>query len=1351
MSFCFTMARKTIYKAIRLCFALTFFFVPVKAQFTINWIGGTGDWDNPNNWDTGVVPTFSDAPLIPASDNDTIYIKPGISAEAGFFKIETGNVLFLVDETSTLTILDKRIHNQGVIINNGRIQVDANNASLIFSLGNDGGKIENIGKIIINNSGDKGIQNYQGSTFINHNEALIDINQSGRESISNQGSFVNDGMIEAYHSGSFGSVVNRSYYDFITDTFYVATYVNTGEINIVGAEGSFAYGISNSGKFSNQGGTISIDSTEWDGIHNSKANLDYEAEFNNSGTILIKSGVATEPFRSGIFNFFEARYINEENGIITIDSLSYPNINPEKHGIKNEVRGYFMNKGLIEMNNIKNSLENKAEFINEGQIISRNTFGNHFNNTSNEAVFKNSGLIIAERSIISFSALANGSGALFENNGEFKAFARGSSSFAAISNFNEGTIKNSNFIYTDHGLTNQGTFINESGIIEIDSFNLSNEGEFAEFINRGKILLKKHFAYINNDGGANFVNEDSLIVSDIPSGFLGIIRNTDPNTNFTNSGLIEISNTGYASALSDGFGAGILVDDSATFKNEQNIIIEATSGPGISVNLNGFFSNSGLIDLLPGRRPTGIRTIGKSFRNLSGGLINISEVEFTGIMLGGDSNFSNEADAVININSGGAYDWPNEIGAGIFFYGGELDNNGTIHLTDDIRGPAVQTRSTNAYFNNLKTGILKIDTATTHGVAFERGFFNNSGKVIFGEKIGDEVIYRYRDEELFTNLDSGQVTGVGTIQGAAFLNQGSILPGFSPGVFNITGDYDHTEAFLEIEIAGTGGPGAVNGHDQIVVENNASLGGTLEITLINQFVPATGDQFVIVECQNNCLGAFDTVNFDLDTAIWELEYNENSVVLNFINAPPVFTSTPIDTAFEDQLYEYIIIASDLNDDILSFSIENLPEWLNLIDNEDGTASLTGTPENDDVGVYEIKIIVEDSFSASDIQQFTLEVINVNDPPLFESTPLLSVQEGVLYQYDILATDPDEEDQLTIEAIQLPVWLTLTDQQDGTALLSGTPQNQDTGFHEVSLRVTDGAGATDEQTFQIEVINANDPPRFTSTPVTEATQGQTYTYLITTEDVDQGDVIQIVAAVNLPDWLTLRDNGDGTAVLSGIPDQQDIGSVSIELIVRDLAGASDEQNFTLRIILSNQPPYFTSLPIETAIVNQNYTYQVTGSDDNPADILSISAQQIPFWLELIPGGNGQASLVGLPPPEEAGNEFIVILRLEDQAGEFVEQEFIITVIENEQFVFQTAITPNGDGLNDTWRIDALADYPDCKVEIFNRWGIKVFSSRGYPQAWDGNSMGNPLPTGTYYFVIDLANGDPPQTGNISILR
>jgi gliding motility-associated-like protein len=66
-----------------------------------------------------------------------------------------------------------------------------------------------------------------------------------------------------------------------------------------------------------------------------------------------------------------------------------------------------------------------------------------------------------------------------------------------------------------------------------------------------------------------------------------------------------------------------------------------------------------------------------------------------------------------------------------------------------------------------------------------------------------------------------------------------------------------------------------------------------------------------------------------------------------------------------------------------------------------------------------------------------------------------------------------------------------------------------------------------------------------------------------------------------------------------------------------------------------------------------------------------------------------------------------------------------------------------------------DYPDCMVEVFDRWGSKVFTStKGYTTPWTGrDAKGHYLPMETYYYIIHLNDGKThaPILGTITIIR
>jgi gliding motility-associated-like protein len=79
-----------------------------------------------------------------------------------------------------------------------------------------------------------------------------------------------------------------------------------------------------------------------------------------------------------------------------------------------------------------------------------------------------------------------------------------------------------------------------------------------------------------------------------------------------------------------------------------------------------------------------------------------------------------------------------------------------------------------------------------------------------------------------------------------------------------------------------------------------------------------------------------------------------------------------------------------------------------------------------------------------------------------------------------------------------------------------------------------------------------------------------------------------------------------------------------------------------------------------------------------------------------------------------------------------------------------ITPNGDGKNDVFVVQGLANYPGNKISIFDRAGRVLYVTTNYQNDWSGTYNGIPLNEDTYYYIIDLGKGWAPIRGFISII-
>jgi gliding motility-associated-like protein len=90
---------------------------------------------------------------------------------------------------------------------------------------------------------------------------------------------------------------------------------------------------------------------------------------------------------------------------------------------------------------------------------------------------------------------------------------------------------------------------------------------------------------------------------------------------------------------------------------------------------------------------------------------------------------------------------------------------------------------------------------------------------------------------------------------------------------------------------------------------------------------------------------------------------------------------------------------------------------------------------------------------------------------------------------------------------------------------------------------------------------------------------------------------------------------------------------------------------------------------------------------------------------------------------------------------------------EKVTIYNVFSPNDDGQNDFWDIDNAEAFPDILVEVYARWGQKMFSSKGYSndKRWDGTFKGKQVPIGTYYYIVIPYPGATPITGPLTIVR
>ncbi|ELR71987.1 hypothetical protein C900_01982 [Fulvivirga imtechensis AK7] len=395
------------------------------------------------------------------------------------------------------------------------------------------------------------------------------------------------------------------------------------------------------------------------------------------------------------------------------------------------------------------------------------------------------------------------------------------------------------------------------------------------------------------------------------------------------------------------------------------------------------------------------------------------------------------------------------------------------------------------------------------------------------------------------------------------------------------------------------------------------------------------------------------------------------------NFEPSFTSTPVTSVDEDELYSYNVTATDPDaGDTPTISVVTKPDWLALGEVDGTDDVLYGTPTNADVGEHDVVLRATDMFGAFDEQSFIITVININDAPEFTSEPVTTATQNIEYTYNIQIKDEDPDDNYTITATTIPSWLDQpVDQGNGMALLSGIPPVSTTNFEEynVTLIVEDAAGATDEQQFTITVEYQNYPPTLDpiadqgpfnedhpgtiTVPLTgiSAGNGETQTLSVTVVSDNENLISDVDVNYTSPEVggsLSFRPEADQNGVANITVTVQDSGAESFNSISR---------SFQVTINPVNDKPVFTKTHADQRVrVGEEFSAVVEATDIDTGDVLTITMSTEAGWLTLEDNGNGMAAISGTVPQGAAGTNYLVTVKVTDQAGEFSTTAFTISV-------------------------------------------------------------------------------------------
>lgn len=289
-------------------------------------------------------------------------------------------------------------------------------------------------------------------------------------------------------------------------------------------------------------------------------------------------------------------------------------------------------------------------------------------------------------------------------------------------------------------------------------------------------------------------------------------------------------------------------------------------------------------------------------------------------------------------------------------------------------------------------------------------------------------------------------------------------------------------------------------------------------------------------------------------------------------------------------------------------------------------------------------------------------------------------------------------------------------------------------------------------------------------------------VIISETVSLKDTIDLTVSdiyADAGDDLLMEEGA--TAILDG---SASLGA-DINYLWTTSNGTIESGGSTARPIVSNSGTYYLDVidlygcSTSDSVVVNNFIYAPIANDDYDTTNFQ-TAVSIPILAnDSDPGGNLDASSLSILQYPLNGSVYINyddysisytpvdgfvgddvfeyricnLAALCNNANVYV---FVVPV----DFFIPEAFTPNGDNVNDYFEIEGIENYEGNSLTVLNRWGKKVYETQNYgidttPKFWDGKwsaGGGNEdLPTGTYFYVFDLGNGQKPIAGTVYIDR
>jgi RHS repeat-associated protein len=354
-----------------------------------------------------------------------------------------------------------------------------------------------------------------------------------------------------------------------------------------------------------------------------------------------------------------------------------------------------------------------------------------------------------------------------------------------------------------------------------------------------------------------------------------------------------------------------------------------------------------------------------------------------------------------------------------------------------------------------------------------------------------------------------------------------------------------------------------------------------------------------------------TVAVRLTDAYGAFVAQEFTLNVTGVNTSPQIVSTPVTRASQNQRYTYTVVASDPENDALTYNLDSVSKSKGMTIDSNGV--IQWTPTTTQVGSHNVEVTVSDPQGGAANQTYTLTVGTavINNAPSITSTPVFvaSAAVGSTYRYQVVATDPDAGDSLTYQLLSpspVPTGMSIN---ATTGLLTWT--NPTVSTHQIVINAIDKGGLRATQRFTL-TARANSNPVINSKAPDKAIPGTTYIYDIKATDPNGDALTYSLDSTSLGKGMTI----DSLGRLRWTPTTAHaLAPHTVQVSVSDGNGGSATETINLSVVRDTEAPIVRLIALNNTVrLGEDITFQARATDNVKVASLQLTVDGKPVILD-----------------------------------------------------------------------------------------------------------------------------------------